>query len=278
MANPIQPNNQSNANPLKQNSSEADTELKNLVGPFSDYIIEPTQEPSEQNFPISNYIHEPTQEPSEQNFPISNYVIEPDSTPKPIDAGKTAHVWGDPHFVGFEGPSEKYNVQGKNGGVYNILSDKTIQFNAKFTSRGRHGATAISATGIQLGQDKIDFKLHGPPKINNQEMKKGQTINLAKGTVTWNGENLIIKTNEYTIKSTRHKGYINTKVTVGKDGVAADGVMPHGLLGQTADGDGKVRHGHGEQGQGVIDGTFKNYKVSDIFANDFTFNQFNPYA
>ena len=330
MASPIQSNNQSNANPPKQNSSEADTELKNLLRPIANYINEPTQEPSQQHFLIANYIHEPTSAPSQQHFPIANYIHEPTSAPsqqhfpianyiheptsapsqqhfpianyiheptqgppsppppppsppppttpppKPIDANKTGRVSGDPHFQGFGGPSEKYDVHGKNGRVYNILSDKTIQFNAKFTSW--HGqATIVSEAGLQLGKDKIDFKLHSPPKINGQKMKKGQTVNLEKGNIIWNGKELTIKTNEYTIKLTG-SSFINASVTTGKDGVFSDGVMPHGLLGQTADGDGKIRHGHGMQGNGAIQGTFKDYEVSNIFSNKFAFNQFNPNA
>ena len=51
-------------------------------------------------------------------------------------------------------------------------------------------------------------------------------------------------------------------------------VAPHGIVGQTADFDGKPRIGTGSNGEGVIEGIPEDYIVKDLFSPDFTFSRF----
>ena len=127
-----------------------------------------------------------------------------------------------------------------------------------------------------------------PLSINGQAQKDG-TYDVDGGSVTKKGKTVTLKTAEYDIAVKSTGTYLN--VDFKSDNVAADNVMPHGLWGQTADGDGKARTGDkgaGAQGGGVIeklDGTISAkgdkttvqlYEVADLFDVNFAnFNRFN---
>lgn len=51
-------------------------------------------------------------------------------------------------------------------------------------------------------------------------------------------------------------------------------LWPHGIIGQTADHDGVARKSKGRNGEGVIEGTYTDYEVSSLWANDFKFNRY----
>ena len=90
---------------------------------------------------------------------------------------------------------------------------------------------------------------------------------------------------EYTINLSddpNDKNALKSDVKI-KDGVnpLADGVAPHGLLGQTADGTAGVHKGVNnqnvkKQGGTVIDGTVDQYEVNDLF--DTSFKNFNRFT
>ena len=87
---------------------------------------------------------------------------------------------------------------------------------------------------------------------------------------------LTVTTNEYEIKVSQY----TIEVKTGANGVFTDGVMPHGLLGQTADENDIAQHGTGNNGEGAIEGVYTDYKVADLFSDDFKFNKYssNKYA
>lgn len=204
-------------------------------------------------------------------------------TPK-YEGGKTARVWGDPHFVDFDGGN--FDVQGEAGKVYNLLSDRDVQLNARFGvfNDAANGLTVLSEVGLQSGWDKLRLDRTGQaPTVNGQPMAIGQTVNLDKGgKATWDGNRLVVDTNEYTIGFDVVKGgsevssYINADFTIKEGGPYTDFIAPHGLLGQTADGgkrnDGKT--GAGAQGEGAIEGIYTDYEVSGLFDNRFIHNRF----
>ncbi len=214
--------------------------------------------------------------------PFEEEIIEEEIV---VDKGK---VWGDPHFVGAEGG--KYDVMGSPGKIYNILSDQSIQFNAKFDKyKGQDDATIMSQAGLTIGNDQIEYGIDGKLLINGEEMKDGSYL---EGKIVKKGANVTINTSEWTVVLKDNGDHLNYDFTSGN--AVADGVRPHGLFGQSADGDGKVRNGDegkGAQGGGAIektDGTitekgdketYKAYEVSDLFDTDFeNFNKFHHQA
>jgi len=207
----------------------------------------------------------------------------------PGSQGTTAGTSGDPHFYGFEG--DRYDVNGVPGKWYNILSDVDVQYNAYFTTQKHLPGTVIGAALVKVGKDSIFYDREGAAFIvqggRQGPVEPGAKINLAGGTVEHKSSppKLIVKTPHYVIRlAIKEEGseklYINQKVTMTKVGVSRvlkRGFTPHGLLGQTADMDGKPRIGKvgaDAQGQGAIDGTYKDYEVANWNSDKFKFNRF----
>ncbi|WP_020558680.1 hypothetical protein [Thiofilum flexile] len=193
----------------------------------------------------------------------------------PVNNG--SQVWGDPHFKGAEG--ETYNIRGDDGKIYNLLSDKGIQLNSTFKTN------LMQDYGLTIGNDKIAFDKTGKLMINGKEEKDGTYLN---GAITKKGNSVKVKAGEYDLTFIAQKargGYLDVKFA--SSNVAADGVMPHGLWGQTADGDGKKRTSSGLEGSGVLerldgtlakkgDKTYQLYEVTNIF--DVNFANFNRFT
>ena len=205
----------------------------------------------------------------------------------PVGINDGARVWGDPHFVGAEGG--KFDVQGEDGKVYNILSDKNIQINSEFKAWGGGGATVMGAMGLTLGNDAVSFNADGELTVNGEVKGDGSYLD---GAVTKEGDQVQVNFGEYelTIDSVKNGRGNYMNIAYGSENVAADGVMPHGIWGQTADGDGEARNGDkgkGAQGGGAIEGldgkitesgdktTVTHYEVGGLFDTSFTnFNRF----
>jgi Ca2+-binding RTX toxin-like protein len=205
-------------------------------------------------------------------FAAMNSILNP---PQPVAANEVGTITGDPHFKGGDGG--KYDVQGEPGKTYNLLSDNNLQFNGRFDAWGGGGATVVGETGLTVGgpggMSAVTFNKDGTAKVNGQELQSGQTVQLADGGYARKeGNKLIIQTAEgYTITQTVHGSkngnYINTEVKTGAGGVAQDGVLPGGLLGQTFDPDSAARNGAkgaGAQGEGAINGHVNDYQVGGL--------------
>jgi len=220
-----------------------------------------------------------------------------------------ASVTGDPHFMGFHG--EKYDVHGEPRKVYNILTDGDVQYNAWFlpyTHQYAHAhddGTVIGAAGIKVGRNRIYFDKDGKVALNGKQLKKGlYELGGGAGTIDFKSDvKLTVKSKDYTIQLAikeenippsmcanahrsfpcgRRRLYLNHRVTINQGRVTLmeqGGMGPHGLLGQTAAGEGKGTHGKvgaRAQGQGTIQGMYRDYEVrsGDIFGDDFTFNMY----
>lgn len=206
---------------------------------------------------------------------MMQWILNPPPPPPVVAANETGTITGDPHFKGGDGG--KYDVQGQAGKTYNLLSDSGLQFNGRFDAWGGGGATVVGETGLTVagpyGQSQVNFSKDGTATVNGRELQDGQTVPLADGgTATKQGNKLIIKTAEgYEITQSthgsRHGNYINTEVKTGSHGVATDGVLPGGLLGQTFDPDSAARNGAkgaGAQGEGAINGHVTDYEVDSL--------------
>jgi hypothetical protein len=81
----------------------------------------------------------------------------------PVCPPTTGDVWGDPHFTGADG--EKYDIMGKGGNVYNIMSDKGVQVNALFadypTATAAAPATGMKKLGILANNQQIEVRDNG---------------------------------------------------------------------------------------------------------------------
>jgi hypothetical protein len=173
-------------------------------------------------------------------------------TPDNDDSYTQGH-WGDPHFVGDDGG--KYDIQGEPGNIYNILSDRDIQYNARFAAWGNGGATVIDAVGIKIGDAEIFMDFGGQPTVNGEILADGESSVFPGGVVSHNGNRLIVETAEYQLEYTIvNNQYINANYTATDP--FADYVGSHGLWGQTVDGDTDARSGDtgtSAQGGGAID-------------------------
>jgi hypothetical protein len=162
-------------------------------------------------------------------------------------------IWGDPHFIGADGG--KYDVQGQAGKVYNLLSDQGFQMNGRFDKYDDKGATVVGQVGIRAGSDVIEVSKAGRVTVNGQEVKDGQKVRLADGGfVERDGKEVTVKSGEWTVEFQANGRYLNMDVKT--ENANADGVKPHGLLGQSFDGDGIARNGDkgkGAQGGGAIE-------------------------
>ena len=170
---------------------------------------------------------------------------------KPI-AG-TARIWGDPHFVGADGG--QFDVQGEAGKTYNLLSDRGFQMNGRFDSWGSAGATVVGEVGISAGTNYINVEKSGKAVVNGQVLNDGDRVALrGGGYVEKKGNEVTVKSGEWEVNFQTHRDHINMDITTSN--AVADGVRPHGLIGQTFDGDGKARNGDkgaGVQGGGAIE-------------------------
>lgn len=199
---------------------------------------------------------------------------------------------GDPYFAGFDG--QNYEVSGEHGKVLNILSDSNIQVNALFNNcihPDFDGLTYMHAFGIKVGNKsvgvhKIFYSIDKPPRFDHEligENKifptgiydaKGQMV---MGSVGKIGNKLIINTGEYILELGRmsecNQDMLSIKASVTSLGVLADGVLPHGILGVTGRFDKRYTNG-GNQGEGILDGNWKDYIVSSLYADDFKYNCF----
>ncbi len=207
-------------------------------------------------------------------------VPEPDPCECPGDQDKVVpakgRIWGDPHFehTDGEGVTDKYDVQGEAGKTYNLLSDQDLQVNGTFGQwKNSKTATVIKDLGITSGSDQIHIATDGTTTVNGQEISEGHRCEIDGGFVEKKDGKIIIQTEEYKMEVDVRKDHLN--IAFESDNVNADGVMPHGLWGQVANGDGEVDKGTGYQGEGVIEGTYKDYEVGGLFDTCFTnHNQF----
>ena len=185
----------------------------------------------------------------------------PTELPKAYAVNESATFWGDPHIVDAD-RADKTNDKATSfdvtdEGLYNILEDKGIQFNAKFEKFPHWGPTVATEAGINLNGAKILFTGDGTTTVNGKTLAEGESVTLKDGSkVTKAGRVLKVSTDptkgEYDLELTsvdsgqkKDNGtpicYIDAKVITRSNGVAMDGVAPKGILGEGFDDDGLER-------------------------------------
>jgi hypothetical protein len=209
---------------------------------------------------------------------------------------------GDPHFAGFDG--EKFDFHGEPHKFYNLLSDDNIQVNAYFSDwpsdTSGHDFTATRRAGIVVkdiyGLYNIVIDSDGYVAIDGFEVTNkylsfgiNSFIRIIDNYDDIGHKDLKefdgfgdftrayeVSTPEYRIifvaATDNYNGYYLNFLAEIKN----PELRPHGVVGQTADGDGKPREAipHTYQGEGVIEGDYPDYEVSGLFENDFKYNKF----
>jgi len=205
----------------------------------------------------------------------------------------------DPHFVGIQG--EKYEIVGEPGKWFNIISDPYLQYNSLFSAacENKPWMTAISSVALKIHSHRFMMNNTGSPTLD------GVPLGLAdwhsphligpKGIYGWIAHPWVnyvfIGMPDFHIKFDRHMvnpsiqkpgmvyygkdclvGYFNTEMKLWNTSA-----NPHGLIGQTAHhkhaGD-HIIQSKASEGQGEIEGTYKDYMVSGPWEDDFKFNKY----
>lgn len=204
--------------------------------------------------------------------PMIENAPTPRSLPADVATNESGRIWGDPHFEGGDGG--KFDVQGEAGKTYNLLSDTGLLLNGRFDPYGK-GKTVVGETGLTLsgpqGITKISVQSRpeGKVTINGRVMTPGESLPTADGgrvTLSSDGKKLTVHTGEgYTIEQSIKKsgpqGELEIRVKTPSRGVARDGRLPSGLLGQTFDPDKLGRNSQDPQGNGAIQGQVEDYEV-----------------
>ena len=214
--------------------------------------------------------------------------------------GGSGKVVGDPVFSGLRG--QQYQVHGIDGGVYNLVSDSTLQLNSQFTflsgprpcpvlpSTQRQSAACFEHDGSYLGnlalRTNIDDRLlvqagdaasgFDIVELNGELLNVGDraTLDFDDGS---NGTVHRISTHELSIVASLYQldidnsdSFLNLRSLSIRAGrwPALTREAPHGLLGQTW----KLRGA----GQGVIEGRVDEYMIEDddLFGTAFSHNRF----
>lgn len=230
---------------------------------------------------------------------------------------------GDPHCVGFYG--EKFDFMGEDGKYYCMLSTGTLQLNVRMHSMPESTFTYIDEVGVKVGNNEvgivkikmgldIDDKNYCIAHLDTHQISrdpvyfssglKNKVGDAIMGCVHLQTDTLIIETGNCIVSIKRvtedeelgEIPHLDVKIKVLETGMLSDGVMPHGVIGQTIDTDREPpksdtildrvpEHVYRltdayidvyveRQGVGIVEGSYKDYQVSDAFADDFKFNRF----
>jgi hypothetical protein len=209
-------------------------------------------------------------------------------------------VTGDPQFVGLRGQS--FQVHGIDGAVYNLISDKSIQLNSRFTflngprpcpvmpSTGKVSAACWSHPGSYLSE--LALKTIGGSKLqivsgdattgfsaitlDGKALTVGSSAQLSFTGSSLSGFISVDNSHELTI----HAGHFNLIVEsidgfvnlrqVSVPAASWSKLAAHGLLGQTWQNkryDGKIKEIEGDVDDYLIDN-------DDMFGDSFLYNRF----
>jgi hypothetical protein len=210
-------------------------------------------------------------------------------------ATKASSITADPHFIGIQG--ESYQVQGEKNKWFNAVSSPKFQYNMFFSAAcdNKGDLTAITAVALKVNGQRILINDTGAPTLNGvpipRDRWKSNPIgpNGIYGTISRPWENnFYIDTPDFSLSFERHvvdfgiqkpgmifygtncvPSYFNMEFKYKNHAIDM-----HGLLGQTAHHNHMENKIHKEEGEGEIEGTYKDYIVSGPFEDDFKFNKY----
>jgi len=215
----------------------------------------------------------------------------PAPTPEPTPEPPGGFIVGDPQFVGLRG--QQYQVHGISGEVYNIVSDKDLQYNSRFVFLYRgdcpvvngkklrgcwsHPGSFLGELGLKTRAGDRIFISSGEAKegfaavqINGKAIEVGETVQLKDnlGSVSVNNTHLAtvtIGTWEFAFENSDL--FVNQRVRV----INPRNLRAHGLLGQT------WRDSTYPNSIKFIQGQVDDYTIrsGDIFGDEFVYNSHN---
>jgi hypothetical protein len=205
---------------------------------------------------------------------------------------------GDPHFLSFRG--EKFTFHGEPKKIYAIYSDVNLQINSLFSHfewSGDRNFTLMENIGIEFHGLKIKVDATNQTITVNDEIVNEIEFNGGFIRTTdhlpekyasmqyCEGYGVLVKGIE--IKLLNYEMFITCSIDPGFP--SPEGVIPkllnitmkinakslnaHGIVGQTAMYEGEPRVSTGRNGEGIVEGEYQDYEVSDLFANDFKFSK-----
>ena len=220
----------------------------------------------------------------------------------------------DPHFTTAHGG--RFDHKGKNNTIYNLLSHTNVSVNSLFmyadfktpSSKLVHGsfmraafvAVRTNASRMLHIEYRSDHSLSASVGIESvsHEMAAGEALKIDNVDISLKDRTLSVKTPEWTTTATSKvmpgivgpstcatgRCIINVQLVPLFDADHAK-VAPHGLIGQSWDGDDVAVHGqtddysHGEvtttaMGEGAVEGVAEQYEMPSGFATDFAFSRF----
>lgn len=195
---------------------------------------------------------------------------------------------GDPHFVSLKG--EKFSFHGEPNKIYNLYSDQQIQINSQFryweTSQ-LDNFTAMQEIGIKFKDlrikiDAADQKVYVNNVYVDYDLPYLMFLDKIPEKYQWAKKNEgfgdfingvlvnFINCEFFITFSTDNVNpiYLNLITHI------VGNIDAHGVIGQTAMYKGEPRVSTGRDGEGIVEGTCKDYEVSELFADDFKFNKF----
>lgn len=197
-----------------------------------------------------------------------------------VAANEKALAWGDPHFEGGDGG--KYDIMGRPGGTYNLLSDNGVRVTGLMKRYNREGITVFDQAGITLTgkgpkgvvRNNIQFIPGKGANIDGKAIGAGKATPTADGgSAIYVGGNLYVDTREgYKVTCIARKAggninYLDVEIKTGARGVGS-GDQPDGLMGQTFDADKAAKNGKkgvNAQGEGAIAGVVTDYETKGLF-------------
>ena len=204
-----------------------------------------------------------------------------------------ASVIGDPQFVGLRG--QTYQVHGIDGAVYNLISDRNLQVNARFVFLSKGDCAVIdgvrvdgncwSHPGTYLGemsfQQVVDGKLHAAlisagsaeqgfstVQVDGKALQLSNKVSFGSFSVELTSSHSVrVSTTLFDFDLTNSDRFINQGL---HSKVALSQLRSHGLLGQT--------HSSNTHASPLryIEGDVDDYAIfdGDLFGDGFVFNRF----
>ena len=228
-------------------------------------------------------------------------ALEPGQAPvKPTYHDVAGKTWGDPHFIGADG--EMYDIQGKSGEIYNIVSDQGLQVNALWDKWHNTETTVVRKVGfninghqLEVGQDmagkRLTFKLDGQ-EITAANMPSWMTLAGDKLTVVsdFQGEKWRFEV-DYMRNAAGDYLDLHSRGVQIDDFVETAGIWGHSIgkndlykhNGQYQKGGGGIiRNADGttlafdkKEGSAEHNAALANYKETDLFSTSSHWSQFN---
>lgn len=100
-------------------------------------------------------------------------------------------TWGDPHFVGADG--ELYDVQGKAGTIYNIVSDQGIQVNALFGAWAAEGTTVMEKIGFAVNGRQLEVAMDKTKQVMTYKLDGVEMTEANKPSwISWDNGVLVV--------------------------------------------------------------------------------------